>query len=286
MVEFLIVCYGDNLGYHRGAKLQILQAYKKWFEPRKAKICVVTDKPQLFENYPCRTLELTDSKQHDWSLGGIQHFGNKIKSLEWCMSTTKSEKVLLLDTDMNWKKDPFLLAKQITPSNILMYRSEGLVIGSKNTSIRRFHEGLMGREIEQSSGNIYRLSETSEMWASNVLGLHKSNLNLISIVYELFSKIEPLVDAHTVEQFSFSEVARMHGLERINSKRYTNSWSSIGKKTYVHTQLNSFFEAHGETNFEVHLKKWQDISTRRSVKVFINQKIHRIQRKMGSTRRE
>lgn len=58
LIEHVIVCYGENLGYQQGAKYQILSAYKNWYSDSNASICVVTDKPHLFDSYPCRILEL------------------------------------------------------------------------------------------------------------------------------------------------------------------------------------------------------------------------------------
>ena len=98
-IEYVIVCYGDNLGYHHGAKYQILSAYKHWYSNDNSITCVVTDKPELFESYPCRLLELDSEKRHKCSLGGTQHFGIKLGGIAWGQRTDPAKGCLGLETE-------------------------------------------------------------------------------------------------------------------------------------------------------------------------------------------
>ena len=87
-LQHVVICYGDQLGYHHGAKYQILRGYLPWYQ--FGEVCVVTDKPELFKNYPVRLLHLNAEKLNDWSLGGNNHFGIKLKGLIWAMQTSES----------------------------------------------------------------------------------------------------------------------------------------------------------------------------------------------------
>jgi len=277
-VEHTIVCYGDNLGYHHGAKYQILRAYDNWYSKKDASICVVTDKPEFFESYPCRLLELDPEKLHQWSLGGTQHFGIKLQGILWALRTSPAKCVLALDTDMYWIKDPSRVADKVTDSSIAMYRNEGHVYKTNNLSIKRFEEGLKDKSFDTSCGQ-YSLSHHSQMWASNILGLNQSHSELLEYSFELFSTLEPHVEAHTVEQYSIAEAARILHFEKYQAHRYLSNWSSTGRKNYVTPVLDEFFHRYGENNFNEHLLNWRSIKIKRPIIKFINQKLNKTLRR-------
>jgi hypothetical protein len=78
-VEHVIFYDGNEPSYHHGAKYQILSDYERLHGQPNTRIWVVTDKPRLFETYPCRILELDSQRKHAWSLQGLQLFGIKLK---------------------------------------------------------------------------------------------------------------------------------------------------------------------------------------------------------------
>jgi len=274
-VEHIIVCYGDQLGYHHGAKYQILSAYERWYNRSNSKICVVTDSPKLFKGYPCRVLTLSKEKKSAWSLNGLQHFGIKLQGLKWAMETTDSDASLLLDTDMYWKSDPAPLVEKINEKTIIMYRNEGTIIGSRNQSHNRFEEGLQAKNFRLGSNQQYSLESKSEMWASNILGVLSDQVDLISGAFELFSSLEHHVAAHTVEQFSVSEISRISGIQKLEGKNYLSDWSSTGRKNYVTPILREFFARYGETDFDTHLANWNHIKIRRPFVTLLKQKIRK-----------
>ena len=235
----------------------------------------MTDKPHLFDSYPARILELTTDKIRDWSLDNSQHFGIKIRGLHWALETSKADRILLLDTDMFWTRDPIELSKLINDESVVMYVNEGPIQNSSNKSINRFQQALDGKKFTTSYFE-YQLSDSSTMNGSAILGLAKRNRHLLDEAFNLFSILNPLVDAHTVEQFALSEVFRIRGLEMFWGKNCINDWSSIGRKNYVTPILGEFFVKYGENNFDQHLNKFDSIKIKRPLKVFLKQKISRL----------
>lgn len=271
-IEYVIVCYGQQLGYHHGAKLQILTAYKKWYSDPRSKICVVTDRPDLFTKYPCRILPLTDANKLNWSLNGLQHFGIKLMAFHWAMSTSKQDVCFLVDTDMLWRRDPRELLNHVGADKSIMYKKEGLIFNSKNLSSKRFEEGLSGKAFRLSWCK-YSLTAASEMWASNIIGLTQYNYNLIEKAHELFENLEPDVDAHTVEQFSVSETLRLHRHEKYEARNWFSNWSSSGRKNYVTPVLKSFFAKYGEHDFDSHLAMHSNLQVKRPLRIMLKQKL-------------
>ncbi len=272
--EHVVIAYGHELGYQHGAKFQILSAWKRWYSEPGVSVCVVTDKPKLFENYPVRTVQITEQKARDWSLNGLQHFGIKLRALEHSMRTTDAPISMLLDTDTYWIRNPESLATVICDGRAIMYCDEGTVNGTQNTSINRFNEGLANQSVEWGKLN-YQLSSKSRMLNSSIVGLHKKNIEILVEAFELFSVLEPLVNAHTVEQFALGETFRVNKIDVKFGSTYTRDWSSIGRKNYATPILKQFFEKYGENDFEKHLKNLSSIVIRRPLKTLLKQKLAR-----------
>lgn len=271
--QHVLICYGTQLGYHHGAKYQILRNLH-WL--KTSQICVVTDKPELFSSYPVRVLSLDQAKVKSWSLNGSNHFGIKLKGLNWAIETSDDQvtKSILLDTDMYWIRNPNALIRQVSIDTFAMYQSEGFILGSKNKSINRYEEGLKGKNVKCGKKN-YQLSAESSMWGSAVIGVHHSNRKILNEAFDLFCCLSPLVAAHTVEQFALSEVIRDHRYKKIPAKKFLNDWSSIGRKNYATAVLGAFFEKYGEHDFNKHLEKLHEVRIHRPLFTLIKQKLAR-----------
>lgn len=272
--EHVVVAYGQELGYQHGAKFQILSAWKRWYSQPGVSVCVVTDKPELFERYPIRTIKITEQNVRDWSLNGLQHFGIKLRALEHSMRTTEAPVSVLLDTDTYWIRNPESLANGICDGRAIMFCDEGKISGTRNTSINRFNEGLANQSVEWGELN-YELSPKSRMLNSSIVGLHKNNIEILVEAFQLFSVLEPLVNAHTVEQFALSETLRVNKFDVKFGSSYTRDWSSIGRKDYATPILKQFFERHGENDFEKHLANLDSLVIKRPLKTFVKQKLAR-----------
>ena len=282
LVQHVVVCYGNSMGYHHGAKYQILSAYKKWYSRAHSSITVVTDKPELFESYPVKLRIINETEWKNWSLDGSQHFGVKLKGLTEVIKESECANTILLDTDMYWISDPKSLVSQVGSKNVVMYQDEGLIYGSKNRSIQKFEESLHQNEFQLGDG-IYRLSPDSRMWGSAIIAASRAHIPSLEKAYEIFENLEPIVPTHTVEQFALSEAFRLKNIEISAGKKYTNDWSSIGKKNYATAVLAEFFNEYGENNFSIHLEKWKSIRIKRPIKTLINQKIIRWKEKRSQS---
>ena len=272
-VECISICYGDNLAYHRGVKFQILRAFDKFFSIAEPSLTVVTDQPNLFCNYPVKVIPISNDEKFCWSLNDQQHFGIKLKGLEKALLASKADACLLVDADMVWKKNPFLLTTAINDSSVVMYRNEGKIFDSRNASIKNFETSLRNKKIQLTPETFYSVSGNSEMWASNIIGIRPSNVHLVTEAYQLFSVLEHIVPSHTVEQFSLSEIFRINQISRIEANSYFSSWSNTGKKNYFSPLVNAFFEKYGEHEFGEHLKRHKELSFRRPARVFLRQKL-------------
>lgn len=272
IIEHVLVAYGEQIGYHHGAKFQILKCWERWYSRRDISICVITDKPKLFETYPVRILTLDESQKQAWSLNGIQHFGIKLKALQWALRTSKASKLVLLDTDMFWTKDPKTLLNSISNNSIVMYKDEGYVVASSNKSIRQFELALQNKKIPWEK-NYYSLTKNSKMYGSAIIGISTEHFNYLDQAFSLFSTLESEVEAHTVEQFALAEVARLRGLNVGFAHKLTDNWSSTGKKEYITPILKHFFDTYGETDFENHRVMVHRIRVSRPVLTIAKQKI-------------
>ena len=269
-LQYVLICYGDQLGYHHGAKYQILKSYD-WYQ--QGEVCVVTDKPSLFEHYPVRVLTLDESRMHDWTLRGTNHFGVKLLGMKWAIDTaTQSSKSMLLDTDMYWKSDPSTLAEKISNVRAVLYENEGHIFGSKNKSIKRYEEALAGVEVRYDIGK-YEITSESEMWRSSIVAMEHSQRGVLDDAFALFKALSPLVKAHTIEQFALGETMRIQTLKIGTGKHLLENWSSTGKKNYVTPELATFFNTYGEHDFEQHLKNHTKIKIRRPLSIFLKQKL-------------
>jgi hypothetical protein len=269
----VLVCYGNQLGYFHGAKYQILRGYH-WLKNQH--ICVVTDRPEIFDGYPVNVLAL-DQKQVDiWSLKGQNHFGIKLLGLQLAIKSSPSHvnKSILLDTDMFWVRDPSQIDKLINDRSCALYQDEGHIKSSKNASIRRYEEGL-GTNRFVSDLWQYELSAGSKMWGSAIIGIDHSNSHLLEKAFDLFKLLSPHVKAHTVEQFALAETLRLHEIKSIAAKHLVDHWSSIGKKNHATPILADFFATYGEHNFSAHLGYVNQIQIKRPISVLLKQKIDR-----------
>lgn len=272
-IHHILVAYGDQLGYQHGAKYQILRLLSQ-FKSVEPNISVVTSHPTLFDRYPVNVLHLDRSKIESWGGEGTDHFGIKLKGFEWAAQQDNSDFCVLLDTDMFWIRDPSKLIQHMRNGKVVMYQDEGPIIGSKNKSIQRFEESLFGQRLSWTGG-MYELDTKSRMYGSAIIGMNRDFLHLIKDAYELFRALSPYIPAHTVEQFSLSECIRLNQVKVLEGRKFTNDWSSTGRKNYLTPILAQFFEKEGEHEFNAHLKKWKSIPLRRPARVFFNQKINK-----------
>jgi len=273
-IEHVLISYGDDISYHLGAKAQILKSWKKWYSNKNISISIVTDKPEFFNDFPARTLVIDPDALLRWSCDGSYKFGIKIKAFQWAIETGAADIYILQDVDMFWMKPPLDLISKISVNCALMYKDEGL-INSKNKNGIRFFNSLSGKKIQLKKGS-YELSKNSRMIGSATIGIATRNYHLLSDVYDLFLKMSPLVNAHTVEQFCFAEIFRINNVKLIFSSKYLQDWSTSGKKNYVTPLLHQFFSKYGQLNFSKQVDVIENLSFSRPLKFLIRQKFKKV----------
>lgn len=271
-IEYLVVAYGEQLGYCHGAKYQILRCWERWYSKPTSCVTVATDRPKLFDGYPVNVVEISDSDIARWTSKGCLHFGVKLQALAAALLAKRARKLLLLDCDMFWVRNPIKLVNRIDRTNVLMYKDEGYVLGASNRSIQQFELGLAGVSISTGLG-AYNLSRFSRMRGSACVGFCQHHDKLITVAIELFEKMSPMVKAHTVEQFALSETLRMSNISVHYANNYIQGWSTTGRKNYVTPVLADFFKLHGECDFKTHLREWSSINLKRPFSVLLKQKL-------------
>jgi len=270
-IQFVLIAYGESQSYVESAKYQILRSWS-WYKHHS--VCVVTDKPDLFLKFPVRVLALNSNQRKLWSvpsLVGADHFGIKIKALRWAIESSPCSRNLLLDVDMRWIRDPSMLRDLISRRSAIMYQDEGLIFNSKNQSNRRFEEALRGSKHQITSDG-YAISQHSRMQGSAVIGLHREHLTILDESYDLFTALNPIVPAHTVEQFALSEALRLSKIHVFFAKKYTTHWSTSGKKMYADLVLSKFFANYCDKDFDQLVKLACGVRIDRPVRVLLKQK--------------
>lgn len=182
-----------------------------------------------------------------------------------------------MDTDTFWVKDPRNINNKIDSNKAVMMCDEGPIFGSNNVSISRFQQALSNKVVSHKD-LLYKLEKASRMRNSAVLGIHRSDIQILDLAFDLFCALEPLVDAHTVEQFAISESLRLNRVQVSYSRHMTGNWSSSGKKDYATAVLSDFFEKFGETDFDSHMEYWTKIRIRRPLHIVLAQKIERLKK--------
>jgi len=272
--EHVLISYGDDLSYHLGAKAQILMSWKSWYSNEDISICIVTDKPEIFNDFPARILVINQEALLNWSCGGRFKFGIKIKAFQWAIETGEADNYILQDVDMFWATPPSELVSKISANCSIMYKNEG-VVNLKNKNTRRFYKSLSGEKIQFKNGS-YELSKNSKMIGSATIGIAAQNYHLLPDVYELFLRISPIVNAHTVEQFCFAEIFRLNNIKLIFSSRYLQDWSTSGKKEYVTPMLFEFFSKYGHLDFRCQVNEVEKLSFSRPLGFLIRQKFKKV----------
>ena len=274
-IEYVVICYGPSKAYHYGAKYQILKNWKSYYSRHGSSICVVTDKPDLFRDYPVRICEITQLDKRNWSLNGLQHFGIKLRGLLKATQTSDKDFIFLLDTDAFWIRDPSSLTTKVTKSSAVMYCDEGKVRNTSNKSINQFNIGLKNKRFNVA-GFEYQLGAAARMLNSRAIGITKDNTHILDLSFHLFSTLESHVNAHTVEQFSLGEAFRLKHFKVSFCKSFIRDWSSTGKKEYASVILNDFFSGRDSQRFQDDLIDFKTLQISRPFSVWLNQKLRKI----------
>jgi hypothetical protein len=166
-----IVLYSDNIAF-----------YKKYFY-----------------RYPVVLKEFNNSIKKNWLKEGSKNTEMNeidIKTTIKIMSiiSTLEEyrgKVIFVDDDTFFLKDPFLLATQIKENQSIMYFNEGRLSESTNKNWNELKQTI-NNNVFNVFGEAIKIPLYTEMWNAGVIGISYENLKLIKKVLMLASQLHKI----------------------------------------------------------------------------------------------
>ena len=271
----LYIVYGDNQVYYDGAKFSLL-TFMNWLpKDNSIEIAVLTEKPEIFKNYPVLLIEMSDDQKKVWSLDGNYHFRIKNRGLAYVMDFLKldsNDKILFFDTDTYFHKSPVLLFDLIQPDQALFYLNEGLIYKRKRFDVYVKH--LEGKSIEIEGEN-YELSKKSALWGSLMVGLMPNMRPSLEWADLLMLKFYDLVPSHTIEPFSLTETL-IKKYKIVEGKHFVSLYSTSRKKDHALKILTKFFMQHESKTVldKIHLA--QKVKIKRSFFTILKQRFLRL----------
>lgn len=269
----LYIVYGDDEIYYDGAIFSFL-TFKYWLTENNTEFVVLTEKPEKFFNYPFTVLTMSNNQKKEWSLNGRYHFRIKNRGLAYVMDKLKIgqfEKILFLDTDTYFNKNPLELFDLIDSDQALMYLNEGLIYERKR--FKTYVDNLEGKQIILSQGN-YELSKKSALWGSLMIGIMGGMRQSIDLADELLLEFCDLIPAHTIEEFSLSETLKQK-YKLTEGKNLVNLYSTSRKKEYAKNVLSNFFKENSSLSFKEQVSLAQNVRIKRSAFIVLKQRFLR-----------
>ncbi len=271
----LYIVYGEESVYYDGAIFSFL-TFLNWVSCNDdIEIIVLTEKPELFDSYPVKTLSISVAQKKEWSLNGKYHFRIKNRGLAFVMDELKlkhRDKILFLDTDTYFHKSPLPLFDLINSEQALFYLNEGLIY-ERN----RFHvyvKYLEGKKIE-IDGNHYELSRKSAIWGSLMVGLMPNMRDSLEWADKLMLSFHKIVPAHTIEPFSLSE-SLLRKYKLVEGKRFVSLYSTSRKKEYASKIITNFFNTNSALSISKKIALAQKLKIKRPLLTVLNQRLKRL----------
>jgi len=268
----LYIVYGDDQSYYDGAIFSFL-TFSKWIKDNSSiEIIILTEKPDVFEQYPVKIFSISDSQKKEWSLNGKYHFRIKNRGMAFIMDQLKlglHDKILFLDADTYFNKNPLPLFDLIKPNQALFYLNEGLIYNRKRFKIYIDH--LEGKTI-QIDNDIYKLSKDSAMWGSLMVGIMPNMRSSLDWADRLMQVFIDTVPAHTIEPFSLAE-SLLKKYKMTEGKKYVSLYSTSRKKQHASVIISEFLNKSKELSFDQQANLAQKVVIKRSLIKVIKQRI-------------
>jgi heptosyltransferase III len=274
----LYIVYGEDQTYYDGAVFSFL-TFQHWLlENNQIEIVVLTEKPELFSDYPVKTLSMSEEQKNEWSLNGQYHFRIKNRGLAFVLDQLKlkdSDKILFFDTDTYFHKSPLPLFDLIQSNQAVFYLNEGLIYDRTRFDV--YVKNLEGRKIE-IDGECYELSRKSAMWGSLMMGIMADMRPSLDWADKLMVRFFDLVPAHTIEPFSFSETL-LRKYKIVEGKKFVSLYSTSRKKEHAKNILSNFFHKNRELHIDDKVHLAQKVKIKRPFSIILRQRIKRIMSK-------
>lgn len=127
----------------------------------------------------------------------------KIKMIEHFFSKYTG-KVLYVDTDTVFMKDPSPIFKNISDFDVYMHVCEGSIGSRVNRVMKKTERFVKKHNFQLSVGEVMHIPLTTNIWNAGVLGLTNAQQVILKDVIELTEGIYKLWDMNGAEQLSFS----------------------------------------------------------------------------------
>jgi len=270
----LYIIYGEGASYYDGAKFGILTFLNHMREEDPVEIVVLTESPEQFSGYPVQVISMSQQQKSKWSLDERYHFRIKNRGIAYVMdqlSIREEDKVLFVDADTYFHKNPMRLFDLISVSQSILYLNEGKI--HRKRRFGAYVDALDGKEIDLN-GEPYLMSKQASMWGSAVIGISGVMRSSIELADQLMLKLIDLVPAHTVEQFSLSEMLRKK-FKIVEGKNYIDIYSTSGKKCYAEKNIDQFFSMYAAESISKLSKLSSKVRLKRPLLVIVKQRIGR-----------
>jgi hypothetical protein len=270
----LYIVYGDDQTYYDGAKFSFL-TFRYWIKNSDVEIVILTEKPEEFNDYQVKVIELSNFNKSEWSLNGKYHFRIKNRGLAFVMDELKlkdKDKILFFDTDTYFHKSPLPLFNLIKPNQALFYLNEGLIYKRKRFNVYvKYLEG----KIIKIEGEDYKLSKQSALWGSLMIGIMPNMRPSLDWSDLLLLKFYDMIPSHTIEPFALSEtLSKKYNLAE--GKKFVSLYSTSRKKKYARSVLSEFFKSNKLLNIDEQVLLAQKVKIKRPFFIVIKQRFLRI----------
>jgi len=268
----LYIIYGEDAAYYDGAKFGILTFLNHMRDEDPVEIVVLTESPEQFSGYPVQVISMSQQQKSKWSLGGRYHFRIKNRGITYVMdqlSIREEDKVLFVDADIYFHKNPMRLFDLISVSQSVLYLNEGKIYRKRRFGA--YVDALDGKEIDLN-GEPYLMSKQASMWGAAIIGISGVMRSSIELADQLMLKLIDLVPAHTVEQFSLSEMLQKK-FNIVQGKRYIDIYSTSGKKRYAKKVIGHFLSVHEGERISSLSNRSKKVSLKRPFSVIMRQKL-------------
>ena len=146
--------------------------------------------------------------------------------------------VLFLDTDTFFMRDPADLFDAVGKGKLVMHLKENTI-----TKRKSFRENVLPHTFRLTNGEEFRISRSTGMWNSGVIGISNRHAGLLEEVLFLIDQMWKIGRWHTVEQFALSYFFQREG-KIIPADRYVMHYWFFPRTRYL---LHSYFDVSDET---------------------------------------
>jgi hypothetical protein len=174
-------------------------------EDDAVRVLVVTDQPELFEEYECDVMPVSSSTLEEWKGPARFHHRCKVMALK-CVLGERGGKCILVDSDTYFVRPPEGLFARIGPGRAVMHMVEGRLADSTHAFNHRLGAILQDAGPGENRSIALTRGPATVQWNSGVVGLDASDRPLLDEVLELVDYFLQTINVPVLEQLAFSIV--------------------------------------------------------------------------------